>query len=421
MSDTLQFVPEDLSAMVARIKNNKSIRATLSYNETKVQHGKAACLYAGNYLSVADQLSVSDKAQCLQHRAALNEAVGSNCVHISLNFHRDDKLDDDKLVNIAKQYMEGIGFADQPYLVYRHNDAAHPHIHIVSTNIEATGRRIDMHNIGRNKSEPVRKQVEKDFRLVIAGTTKKQMDTAPALQVQYGEDPTAEAINKVLQTVLHKYYFTSLAELNAVLQLYNLRADSGSESSRLQTRNGLVYKVIKEGKAAGIGIRASDLQGRPTKKMIEALCKTNEYKRASLFKATRDKIDMAVVKSKHLEGFRHILSKQQIHLVERYAVNGMLYGLTYIDHKTGAVFNGSDLGKIYSAKAISEKLSISHNHPRSIQLRTEHRHQSATISSTDQHEPFPQKQTVLDALVEPVQTNAFLPWQLKRKKRKRKK
>jgi hypothetical protein len=407
--------------MVARIKNNKSIHATLGYNESKVQKGKAVCIYAGNYLGAACQLSVSEKTLCLQQRTALNGAVGSNCVHISLNFHNDDKLDDEKLVSIAKQYMEGIGFAAQPYLVYRHNDAAHPHIHIVSTNIEATGKRIDMHNIGRIKSEPVRKQVEKDFNLVIAGTTKKQMDTAPALQVQYGEDPTTEAINKVLQTVLGKYYFTSIAELNAVLELYNVRADAGSEGSELQNKNGLVFKIIKDGKPAGIGIKASGLEGKPTKKIIETLCKVNESKRAPLTDSLKSKIDTACFKSKTFESFRSNLTKQQVHLVDRYAVNGTLYGLTYVDHKTGVVCNGSDVGKGYSAKAISDKFLVKQCQPIKGLPRTRRQYQSVSVMVDHHNETWQQKQTVLEALLAPVNTNNYLPWQLKRKKRKRKK
>ena len=54
--------------------------------------------------------------------------------------------------------MNKIGFVEQPFLVYKHEDAGHPHIHIVSTTIKGDGSRINTHNIGRNQSE---KQEEK--------------------------------------------------------------------------------------------------------------------------------------------------------------------------------------------------------------------------------------------------------------------
>ncbi len=56
--------------------------------------------------------------------------------------------------------MSKIGFGDQPYLVYQHFDARHPHIHIVTTNIKSDGSRIKTHNIGRNQSERARREIE---------------------------------------------------------------------------------------------------------------------------------------------------------------------------------------------------------------------------------------------------------------------
>jgi hypothetical protein len=61
-------------------------------------------------------------------------------------------LGKETLTQIADCYRRQIAFADQPYLVYQHNDAGHLHIHIVSTNIQRIGKRIQMQKIGRNQS-----------------------------------------------------------------------------------------------------------------------------------------------------------------------------------------------------------------------------------------------------------------------------
>ena len=61
--------------------------------------------------------------------------------------------------------MEKFGFGEQPYLVYQHLDASHPHIHIVSTNIQKDGKRISLHNIGRNQSNTARKELEIAYKL----------------------------------------------------------------------------------------------------------------------------------------------------------------------------------------------------------------------------------------------------------------
>jgi type IV secretory pathway VirD2 relaxase len=119
-------------------------------------------------------MSLSMKLNRLLMQLELNENVKRNSVHISLNFHPSEShLSKEKLLEIAENYMERIGFGNQPYLVYQHQDAGHPHIHIVSIKVCPDGSRIDMNNIGRNQSEQARKVIENEFGLVNAEAQKK--------------------------------------------------------------------------------------------------------------------------------------------------------------------------------------------------------------------------------------------------------
>ena len=68
--------------------------------------------------------------------------------------------------------MDKISFGEQPFLVYNHTDAGHPHIHIATINIKPDGNRIDIHNIGRNQSEQARKEIEIEFNLIKASKRK---------------------------------------------------------------------------------------------------------------------------------------------------------------------------------------------------------------------------------------------------------
>src|SRR5690606_21260822 len=155
--------------MVAVIKTGSSIRRIFLYNENKVEVGIARCLSAINYPMDAQQMSASMRLNRLLQQAALNSKVTRTSVHISLNFDPTEKdLSDDRLIEIAQRYMKGIGFSDQPFLIYRHFDAGHPHIHLVSIKVRSDGSRIDMHNIGLNQSEKIRCLIEQEFHLVKA-------------------------------------------------------------------------------------------------------------------------------------------------------------------------------------------------------------------------------------------------------------
>lgn len=153
--------------MVAIIKTGSSVYNVFNYNENKVKQGIAECIAEGNYPVDLEQMNVSMRLNRLLKQNALNDNVKRNSVHISLNFDPSEiALSKEKLIAIAHTYMEKIGFAEQPYLVYQHHDAAHPHIHLVSIKVKPDGSRIDMHNIGRNQSETARKEIEKSFGLV---------------------------------------------------------------------------------------------------------------------------------------------------------------------------------------------------------------------------------------------------------------
>ena len=116
--------------MVAIIHNSNSLRNALHYNENKVRQKVAEFIHSGNYPKDTETLGFSDKIKLLEHYAFLNKRTKVNSVHISLNFDPADGLDKEKLKVIADTYLQKIGFGEQPYLVYQHNDAGHPHLHV---------------------------------------------------------------------------------------------------------------------------------------------------------------------------------------------------------------------------------------------------------------------------------------------------
>jgi hypothetical protein len=163
--------------MVAIIKTGNSLHNIFNYNENKVKQGVAQCIGEGNYPVDVEKMNASMRLNRLLKQNALNDNVKRNSVHISLNFDPSETgLPKEKLVEIAHSYMDKIGFAEQPYLIYQHHDAGHPHIHLVSIKIKEDGSRIDMHNIGRNQSEIARKEIEKSFGLVQAQRRKNNSD-----------------------------------------------------------------------------------------------------------------------------------------------------------------------------------------------------------------------------------------------------
>ncbi len=354
--------------MVARITTPHSIQRALNYNEQKIKKGQAELLHAANFLKDAEQMNFYDKLKRFSDLINLNERAKTNTLHISLNFHNSDMLSKEKITEIADEYMHKIGFGEQPYLVYQHHDSGHPHIHIVTTNIKADGKRIDTFNIGRNQSEKARQELELKYKLIqAAGRRITAEEIRPVSQkIQYGKSDTQRAITNVLDYVLKNFKYSSLPELNAVLKLYNVVADRGSENSRIYQNNGLVYRVLDEkGNKIGVPIKSSAIYSKPGLKYLEIKFRENETLKNQYKQGIKTTIDFIMLRQKNpsLQYSVEALRKEGIQTVLRQNKEGFIYGITYVDFKNKCVFNGSDLGKEYSAKGLMERCTIQGEKP----------------------------------------------------------
>lgn len=390
--------------MVAKIVIGKSIRGILHYNEQKVSAGEADLILASGFGMDIPGMAFIHKITRFSNLILLHPQVKTNALHISLNFHSDEKLDNTKMQQIALDYMERIGFGDQPFLVYRHRDAAHHHVHIATVSIRPDGTAINLHNIGRTLSEPARTAIEEKFGLMKA--EEHTLKTAPAIKpvdlqkVAYGHIPTKRAISNVATAVYKTYAFTSLAEYNAILGQFNVTASRGNEDTEMYRKKGLVYSLINaQGEKVGIPIKSSSLYSKPTLPGLEKKFGRNAEKR----KAHRDDLKQRI--GKVMDGFGQFtkttflteLAKQGIHTVFRQNEQGTIYGITYVDNTRKTVFNGSDLGKEYSAKAITGKLAHTDiaTTKQSQQQETGDRQQTGAKAQRQEHGKRQQQKTYL--------------------------
>ncbi len=341
--------------------SGKNIRGILMYNETKVEKGQASLFMASGFAGDVSGMNLAQKNQRFLKRTLLNPSAKTNALHITLNFHPSDKLDGEKLQLIVSEYMEQIGFGDQPYLVYLHEDTHHPHVHIATTNIQADGKRIDIHGIAYKLSEGARKSLEQKYSLVVAGAAKQEQGVKLRAAV-YGESPTRKIIANLVTAVMKQYRYGSFAEFNAVLKCFNLIAERGAEDSRMYKNKGLMYSILDESKQRiGIPLKASAIPSKPTLVNLERrfILKKEKVCQTALRKKIGELWDGQRPITK--KGFTSALKKQQVDVVFHHNAQGRLYGLTFIDHKSKIVFKGSELGKSYSAAAVTSRFGTQHS------------------------------------------------------------
>jgi hypothetical protein len=337
--------------MHTKLKLNKSLGRVLRYHERKMQQGKGECLYAGNMLKEAKELTPKEKHFFIDRLESLNDRIERKTLHIFLSWHKDDVLDNEKMRTISKEYMERMGLSKQPYLVYRHWDSTHPHAHIVSTNIRRDGRKIDLWQRQYFESMHISRELERKYGLYEAGKRLPDEEWArqhPVQKVVYGETPLKPTMNAVLEMTMTKYAYTSLEELNAVLRGYNMRASRGRDESVIRKGGGLLYYPLKDnGEKEDVYVKASALRCKPTLRNLLARFERNQQAHDDGRQRVQTTVDWIFYKQQvDAEAFRKALQKERIRVIDG------AEGWFYLDEGTKAVYDGAKLGQRYSMEGI---------------------------------------------------------------------
>ena len=407
----------------------------LNYNEKKLQKGKAACIAANGYLLPPEKMNFYQKLAGFKNLNKRNDRAVTKTLHVSLNFDPSEKLPDERLNAIAATYMQKIGFGEQPYLVYRHDDAGHPHVHIVSTTIREDGSRINTHNIGRNQSEKARKEIEREYNLIRAGNQLKQnvekIKPVDIKKVQYGKSETKRGITNILAAIFNHYNYTSLPEFNAALRQYNIMADRGEEGGVMFNKRGLLYRIITdEGIPVGVPVKASAIYFKPALENLEKNFERNKESREPLKQKLRATLEEALLERPgSILQLKEILAKKQVFTLLRKNAEGRLYGITFVDNRHKSVFNGSDVGRQYSIGNLQHVLAKNTSPPKQtigqpVTDDSSHVVRDKLIQKRVPKVEMPGGKTVnlLEQLMSPKQSFEMVPFQLvKKKKKKRKK
>jgi hypothetical protein len=282
---------------------------------------------------------------------AANRKTEEPILHISINPHPDDVLTDEQLIDIADEYMLKMGFGEQPFIVFKHEDLERKHIHIVSTNVDETGRKIGDY-LDYVRSKKITEELEVKYKLHPAGKIDYSEEVPRLKKVDYKAGNVKKQIANNVKALMQSYRFSSLPEYRALLSLYNIGVEEVSGEARNKPYRGLVYSALdNEGSKVGNPIRSSSIAGSAghaalTKKMVssEKIIKENR-----LPERTKTILDTAIRNYRNRAAFDAELLRNGVSVVFRQNEEGRIYGATFIDHENRIVFNGSKIGKGYAA------------------------------------------------------------------------
>jgi len=339
--------------MVAKINRGKNLYGVLMYNQRKVDKANGEVLWCGNMPVVTDKvLHFHLMLRFFEPYLAANQKTEKPILHISLNPDPDDKVSDNQFIRLARTYMQEMGYGNQPYIVYKHSDIERAHLHIVSVCVDESGKKINDH-FEQRRSMDVCRKMERDFNLLPA-VSKKAADKNQVIfkPVDYSKGAVKSQIAAVVRYLPDYYKFFTLGEYNALLALFNITAEQVEGVINGEKRTGLIYiSLDKEGTKTGTPLKAS-LFGRSAG--LKALtAKMNTAKEAGINqqekKGLYQSVYKAFQKADSEKQFKALLAKQGTDIFVRRNDTGRIYGVTFIDHNTRSVWNGSRISKNLSA------------------------------------------------------------------------
>lgn len=334
--------------MVAKISIGSSLYGAISYNGEKINEAKGRILGSNKVVIPPD--GHVDVARMVEDFKSFMPKMGRTkkpVLHISLNPHPEDKLTDQDFEILAREYLDKLGFGKQPWVMYKHEDIDRHHIHIVTVNVNEQGKRLNQAFLFR-RSKKITSELEDKYNLHKAQRERVSPDT-PITKLDPVGDIKRQLAN-IVKLVGMRWQFQTLGEYNAILSLYNIRCEATDGKVNGREYHGLVYFATNDaGETIANPFKASRLGKFASRSAVE-----NKFERSATsinLKPSRRIISSVINGSSGKDDFIAKLREKGIDILIRENNDGRIYGVTFIDHNTHTVLNGSRLGREFSANA----------------------------------------------------------------------
>ena len=344
--------------MVARITSGATPAGALYYNKDKIDRGEGRFLTAVNTpMQVTDErhFDIREALRCFEPYLEANHRTKNPVFHVSLNPAPEDRLSNDELRQIAREYMERMGYGTQPYFVFLHEDIERRHLHIVSLRVGLDGRKL-AHDFEARRSREILDALERRYGLRPAaeGDAKQTYDTLSKLD--YTKSDLKRQLASLVRSTLHRYRCASFGELRTLLEHFNVSIEECRGTAHGHEYAGILYGALDDdAMPRGVPIKSSRIGRDVGHKALERYyARSREALRdGAVLDGTRQTVARVLGATRSPEEFCRLLEAEGITAVLRRTDAGRIYGTTFIDHRAGVAVNGSRLGREFAANSLA--------------------------------------------------------------------
>ncbi len=373
--------------MIAKIGKGSNMYGAILYNQQKVETENGAVLLLNKMPDTMNgRYSVAYFNKCFEPYLSANIKTEKTVRHISLNPDPKDTVNDEQFTEMAQEYMERMGYGNQPYIVFKHTDIDRTHIHIVSTCVGIDGKKIP-DDYDHPRSMAICRDLEQKYNLHKATEQEQKQTDKIFKKVEQQKGDIKSQIASVVRHLPKYYQYTSLGTYNALLSFFNIIAEEIKGERNGEPVHGLAYFALNDKgekasnpfKASLFGKDAGIAQLQKHFEQSKDKMKTNPAR--SVLKNT---VELAIHTTNNEKEFKKQLAEQNIHTVVRRNDNGRIYGITFIDNGSRTVWNGSQLDRNLSANVFNDWWNNNGSKP-------EQKTQDSPVSKTDTLDDLPTK------------------------------
>lgn len=343
--------------MIAKIGRGSNLYGALAYNQLKVEKENGQIIFANRIIETPNgQYSVAQLIRSFELYLIANRNTEKPTLHISLNPDPKDNVSDEGFKLIAQEYMQEMGYGEQPFAVFKHTDIDRTHIHIISVCVDEEGKKIS-DKFEKRRSMNICRELENKYELISATEKEHRQNDKIFHPVNYQIGDVKSQISSVVRHLPKYYKFQTLGEYNALLSLFNITTEKIEGELQGKIRQGLLYIPLNEkGERVGHPLKASLFGKNAGLPALELhFEKSKEALKNHTGKLTiKTAIAIALQSTNDEKNFKKQLAEQGINVMVRTNDTGRIYGITFIDHNSKAIWNGSRLGKELSANTFND-------------------------------------------------------------------
>ena len=345
----------------------ESVVHSYNYNELKVEKGAATILYMENIDNPDNPLETLIRYENGRQRCS------KPSFHMSINPGKNDNMTDEKIVAFTRELMAGLGYGDQPVIIFRHNDIDREHYHVVSVRVDANGKKIN-DSKEHIRCQKLMEKLAKKYGFTIGnGKSRKRIENIPdpyknmkSFEQWLEKNPPQEFlpedtelvedhrviyqrfnksdgnVKKQIEDIVKqamKYHFTSIEQYQKLMRHFGVAVDLPKSVRELY----LTYAGtdLRTGRRCTEPIAEKRLNIPNIEFVVNQMEKARREDKSADKKRLTGIMAKALVDGKDKHEVNSLLKKKNISMVVSKGKDGHIENVFYIDHAKHTVFSGN--------------------------------------------------------------------------------